>query len=473
MLYKHYDNMIIGHNYLSLIFGLELLRNKKHVLILDDESTSYGPLFERELTQNDVEFLNIWGEDHNVAALSDLAPLLQPKPVRFVINGEHLLLGRGPSENYTELCRKFPELFVPEKLGPTGLDFTDNQKAQQFDDTYRGLCRRLSQVCFHFQAFENFSVENFLSHYPKHLRQAFEQFKTGWQKGESLGLSAGHRWRSFLYATRGHYHKLLERSINERDLFQLFLSLLSPLYQLDHLKLREELLNSFQRRGGSFKRTTVREWLFDKSRPWSLELSSFEGIIHPRHISFFGGHPSHLPLKFKPKAELFMGVSLFMQIKKSSHEKQAIFEALPRHKCVLCHHESVGSDKSLWILEFSASGDIKATSFVRWGNGMKVSFHRQDLIESLERMLQELWPGFRVDKSVNSFELERVQEVWGTRGATEMTTSDLSSQVKIIDGTDPKRPTVLKDVSYYGPSQMGSHGLLSTLMNMRESSIFI
>ena len=69
MLQKHYPLAVIGKSYLSLLYGIELLRYFERVLLLDDDRLSFGDLYQNGLTQMDFAFLQTMGIDRGIEEL--------------------------------------------------------------------------------------------------------------------------------------------------------------------------------------------------------------------------------------------------------------------------------------------------------------------------------------------------------------------------------------------------------------------
>lgn len=486
MLERNYDETLLGRNYLSVLFSLELLKGGSKTLLIDDESTEYGSLFKEKLTLMDKEFLSIWGEDQNLKELTSIEEFLVSQQVCFVIDGQQLILGNRPLENFRELMRKFPEMFLPINDPHWNDDFDQlPNNSDEFNETYYSLCRRLAQISYYFQALDNYSIEDFLSLYPSVISKSYFRFRDYWRENShEMGLKNGVKWRTFLFATRGYYHYLLEHSVNERDLFYLFLSLLSPTYRLQQDEFCNGLEKAFVNHGGKIKRTKVREWLFDKKKPWALELATYEGIIHPQNVSFFGAYFHHAPLSFQSKGELFLGMSLTFsrdlapQIWKETFEHSNLDIYSRYNQMILCDSKKIGSEASLWVVEFVCDErekfiELRASSFVKKKNGMKSSFFKRELLYSFQTALQalcsvslNLWEDF--------VEISENDEVWGHRKNSHgVPTSSLPGHVRIYDHTRPGRLVGLKNMTYYGPALMGNYGLMSVLMSLREQSVFL
>ncbi len=474
MINKNFDHVIIGKNYLSLLYALELMKNGKSILLIDDGKTQLGEDFESSLSQVELNFIEIWLED---LGLKHLAQLLRNDPqfstvkqYRFIFGGRHLILGENPSRNFVEIVRKLNNCFnIKSEL----ID-DSSFNADDFDSSFVALCRRLSQVCYHFRGVENFSPDEFLSHYPRPLKEAFIGLVKSWHEIEHQNLVSSASLRSFYYGSRAFFHQLLENQISDGDLFYLFLSLLSSRYQINTTDLSNLLLNEFAKQGGSFKRTTVREWLFEKSRPWAMELSSYEGIVHPKTVCFFGGKLDHLPLRFDVNGEIFRGVYFKIQYTDLLIDGLECgrddFEHLQGPSCCISNWGELNEGQGLFRFNFINDG-IEVLTSVNLKKGSKIEFYRGAILEALIRHLRAIYPGIE-HKSKDDIELIETSDVWGRRNKIHPKVSVLSEDVKILDHTTPLASHALKDIHYFGPVQMGGQGLLSTLMCMRENALF-
>lgn len=476
MLNKYYDNTLIGRNFISLTYGLEALRSKNKVILIDDGQTTYGDFFRKNLLHVDLEFLQLWGADHGVRSLEDISSSVTISPTRFVIDGLYLALGGRPFENWRELIRKLPHFFGGTDQSYPVETFLDEGKKQSIDDSFYFLGRKLCQVYFQYQSPDSFSVDELLEHVDVEISKSFYRFKAAWKKLESSHSKESLFWRKFIYMTRGMNHRILDRYINEKDLFHLYLALLSPHYLLDEKKLTESLLATFIQRGGHFKKTTIRQWMFEKGRPWCLELASFEGLIHPQKITFFGSELSHLPVRFSTHRLRYNGVSIDMNIDRTKNPQLAARLAFFfKQRLAYLNSEKVGLETSLWhfsLEEKEQEMNLRVHTFIDAIYGTKISFVEQSLKSQLKGILTDL--NFLSDAGeMEHFEIsvDHAKDIWSSLGE-RMGGPQLSEAPTIYNHSVPSQIERLKNVSYHGPLSAASFGLLATMMDVKESALF-
>lgn len=81
MLSKDIDFALVGHNYITFLLSLGLIKRGKKVLILDDDRFNYGEFFTNSLTLLDVEFLKVWGESSDILPLKNIDQYLTSETI--------------------------------------------------------------------------------------------------------------------------------------------------------------------------------------------------------------------------------------------------------------------------------------------------------------------------------------------------------------------------------------------------------
>lgn len=464
MLQKHYPLAIIGKSYLSLLYGIELLRYFERVLLLDDDRLSFGDLYQTGVTQIDYAFLETWGNDRSIELLKS-GEFLHRSPYFLYCGGTQLYLGRSPWDNLQELTRKlhqlFPYTFLFQGQETADLegDSQENLKwsSQEINKDYRLFCERLGLNGLRFKSIDNFTYEYLMGHCPESIKILFKLF----QRQMSLFPEFG---RSFQYFGRILFHKKLASSYTDLELFHFFLCIIGPHYELDIHALSDYLSHVFSERGGHYKHAQVREWKFYKYNPWSIELSSFEGIIHPQKISFLGSHPTGLPLKIEYKGKTFLTVHFSMECNderiKGDHFNEGIWNFIG-------DIESLGTDLPFCKFRIQA-GHIKGHFLYREKKGSKLDFYKMALLDKLTSHLEQLYPG--ITTHLDKFNLKRGCEVYMDQSDCFHAPDTLKiNQVGLYDFSIPTVRKRLKNVYYYGPLKNGSLGVFGQLMEIKES----
>ncbi|MCR9204766.1 MAG: hypothetical protein NXH75_09325 [Halobacteriovoraceae bacterium] len=456
MLQKNYSLAVVGKGYLCFLYGIELLRNKHSVLLLDDNRLEYGDLFTYGLTDLDLEFLKAWGADRDINTLKNIHEYTTSKPYTYVLGNKRVLLGGDPWNNLRELYRKFPNLFPFGHLFHEGSE-KEGEKGNEesFLTDFRLLNHRLGSNGFRFKSLENNTVDYLLGQSPQSFKDLFLIFKNALRENKKEG------W-TFLYFVRSLFHKRLASSYSDPELFHFFLSLISPHYILDGESLSKDLTEVFIERGGHFKKTQVREWKFYRGLPWSMELASFEGIIHPHKISFLGSYPFGLPLKVKHGWKKFLSVHFRAKV-----EDSRISEL--KDQLVLCGDpKGLATDIPLWRLEVK-DDEIIGQYFYREKPGSKLKFYEDFMKERLLENLNIWCPD--ISKNVHGLKLKPGKEVYLDQSYTYQSSAlPKLKEVKLYDFSSPFLKNRLKNVNYFGPLKGLPLGLYGQLLEIKEIS---
>ena len=449
MLQKHYSTAIIGQSYLSLIYGLELLRQGHSVLLLDDDRLHYGDLFNHGLGSLDIEFLKTWGNDREIECLSNIEEFLHPRPYTLHWNKVRIQLGQSPYENILELFRKLPDIFPFQELFHQDL----KRLAAKINEEYLLLTQRLGANGFRFKSLENLNYDYFLGQCPETIKDLFKLFK--WVVDKSGPEELG-----FLYFSRIPIHKRLTLSCSSAELFHYFLMLIGPQYSLPKKSLLEKLVQNFMDNGGHFKKTQVREWKFYKSLPWSMELASFEGIIHPQKISFLGALPKGLPLKVDDKVAKFTCIHFEVDV------TDARLEEMEGEWHFWGDDNKLGTDLPFWSLQI-VEGKVYGQYLYREKPGSKLEFY-EELIKKFLTLELDAWLIGLGDK-INQIRLNTGREIYLDQNY-KFTSSPLPrlKEVRLFDYSDPVIHKKLKNVSYFGPLKGCPLGLFGQLLELKE-----
>lgn len=463
MIEKELDMALVGKNYLSFLLGLELLERKQVVLLLDDDRLSYGQLYSDSLPQLEVDFLRIWGEDKDILPLINIDTYLDKKPLTFVVGIERIVLGGRPSHNFCEIVRKLPEIL------PKGLEITwpfETEEGQkEFDEAFISFSKRVAQNAFRYKSVQSFNTNVFLTHCPPDIKTCFESFEEIFNAMNSAGYSEYLTELTFFFMARGKFQKKFSMDLSRFELFHLFLTLLSPLYELDQDHLLEDLEEVLISRGGMFKRTRIREWLFHKSKPWSLELASYDGIIHPKNISLLGADPTGLSIRLDNLGQSYGCLKIDYPYAEGASVPWKGSKFLRSKK------EMLGTSGPLWEAVFLEEG-LQVRYFVKKLNGSKIEFHKNHILDLLSVDLASLFPG--IGELLTEPSLKWGPEIWieGEKGNIK---GDIPfpKSVSVTNVKEPLKEERLSQVYYFGPYKEGPLGLLSSLMEIKDGQQFL
>jgi hypothetical protein len=449
MLNKNVDTIIVGQNYLSYLLAFQLITEKHDVLILNDERIAKDDNHFKMFSPMEKDFIQAWGEDLGATYLEHLNESLSTKPFIVAIEDKEVLLGRdNPYQNLVELARKFPEFFYEI------LEFVDSGgiNEQSFNESYYNMCERLGKTLCRFKTLQNFNFSTFSNHCPDYMTDIFEIF----YKKVSMNGGFEDPKALFIYGMRAIFHDVLTVSMPKIEAFHLFCSLLGPRYQLDTSIIVSKLKGLLEHRGGNFRDSQIREWKFHKGRPWCVELNSFEGIIHPRKLTFIGGRPKQIPLKLDTE-HLYGNYEL--TVKKNDLHKRS----LPFFKF---HAKYMGSQFPFWV-ETNMPGEQEETSFIK-------VFSKGHHGEKEDFIFGEI-----ADLLIKDKVIDRAEDISNIKLGDDVISGvvakslNLPEKMILRDGAFALKGEKLKDVFYIGPCKKGPLGLLSSLMETKDFRHFL
>ncbi len=450
MLNKNIDFALVGHNFFSYLMGIGLCAKKKNVLILDDDRFNHGSLFTDSLTIIDLEILKKWGEKYDIPQLKKIEEYIKFSPISFFVGKTEVLLGDNPSRNYRELSRKFPQFFSPDDLSDSfdqGIFQVATSLAESFytDQNLIKISKRLEnlQHLDVIKKFEDFFALFFL--------------KNKWDMQSQSELN------SFVTLGRGFFHNRLSIDGSLSELMHLFFSFLSPHFEFDHDRLVADLLVQYQSLGGEFKKINLADLKFQKGILSSFQFDSFEGIINPSHLMFIGGEPTGLPVLLKEKGTAFNSLEVKMQL-------SSIVPLNLRGKKILFSSPlKTGTSWPFWEASFYEKNIIFNLVMIK-RQGIKEEFIKNKVLVYLLADLAFLYPeiNFTIESSELKFTLDVLIED-NNLNAHLLDSPKVSFRpVKVFSKISPFSFFRLKNVSYLGPYSGNTHGIFSSLIQLRR-----
>ncbi len=457
MLTKNVDQVVIGKSTFSVLLGLQLLQSGSNVLFLDDDRMGYGDLYERFISETTMKSLQAWGEELSVDPLINIHKYRTPSQHYIHLNcarqSIRVKLSSSPTGNMLELARKlgYPEdkQYFPE--------------SDSFDEEVLASLSRLGKHLYRFQTLSQLDAKIFTGQIPKDLVDWAEPIIAPFLGRKQLNLNRP--WDAFFYVARAIYHQKFSLDFSTAEIWHLLIEAISPRYELDATKLVSDLVDVYQLRGGQFKATRVREWMFYKSAPWSLELSSYEGIIHPKKLILMGSHSSPIGLELEPGGNSYISVSMDFE----SEQNINVHSVGTRH--FVFSPENVGTDFGLWSMKHLVDGKMKVEVAIRKREGMKIEFVAKQLISMSQVILDEHFSLNKFKPVSNKLKQER--ELWidehfhkprKLRGELL-----LPAKIKLKQVLAPGSTETVKNVMYFGPGRRDRLGLISSLIDMKDS----
>ena len=453
ILKKNFDLAVVGKSYFHYIYALEALKEKKNILLLEDDRLNFGNLHHYGMCNLEVEYLKTIGVDLDIETLINLPQFLRKKSIYFILNNKRVLLGRSPLQNYEELARKLPQFFNLEDSILSAI----NDDA--FNSEFYEFIKKLGADSYRFKIIQNVDLDFLIKDAPKLLVHLYEKLK-------HVVLLNSKEVRSFLYHTRSFYHKVLTSSHPDYEVFHLLICLLSEHYILDEKHLMSELENTVVSRGGSFKSTQIKDWKFFNSKPWCIELSSFEGIVHPEKMAFIGLDPEKLKLRTNNIGPVYKSVKFHLSL----DEKK--LKSLEKSIVKVGNVNDMATFFTSWQFHISTQGHVHGFCLIKKLEGNKESFIEEDFRAGLKNALS-VW--YTIDEGDDDFvsEFFMGEELYPDSSfAYKKPFLPQYRNVKLVDYSSPNSTLDLKNVAYYGPLKRQGFGLYGQLLELKEGSYF-
>ena len=459
MLKKHIDIALVGKSYLSVLLSLDLLEQGKDVLLLDDERMGMDDPYVERFFSLEKEYLKNWGQEQKLEPLLNIDKYLTNSSSKFIFDNIHIRLGESPAHNYKELVRKMPEAFSSSDNDISICESTGGM--EEFNDIYFEYCNRLGKIAYSYKDINATNLKTLQQKCPSVLKNIYHSLESSFQNKHYEKF--WWKLKTLLYMSQGVFQKKLSLEPNSLERFHIFLCLLSPFYELDHKKFIDDLIEINLKRGGQFKKTSIREWLFHKGRPWSVGLASYEGIIHPQKMAFIGGIPRGNLVALKPTIEYYTSLNI-----------ELTFTSPPRSTClheriIFSGIDKLGSPFPLWegIIE-----ENKATfKFMIFAErGRKVDFVRNKVKAHLLKELEQLSPG--ISKIITDMDMTYGREIWMDK-TKSLSKKSGTPPIRLEDFSRPEKRIQLKGVYYFGPYKEILFGSLGILMEINNRQRFI
>lgn len=458
MLSKDIDYALVGHNFITFLLSIGLLKRGKKVLVLDDDRFNYGDFFTNSLTLLDIEYLKAWGEDAELAPLKNINDYLSPQAVYFYVGKKQIVLGDTPFRNYRELCRKFSNLFLDEKSG----SLTKDEEVEEFNKSYNDFCTKVTKSIF-YEKSSSKMAKLFFTSIPSDLVFHFQHFFSEFANKDSMTEMQRSEFNSLIFMTRGFFQNRLASSGSRSEIMHLFFSLISPYFKLDHERLIADLLTVHQKAGGEFKKLNLADLKFHKGLVKSFELESFEGVIKPRKMAFIGGYPVGLPIRLKTSSVSYNCLNVALQFKES------LPNLLKDKKLIFSSPMKIGTDRPFWEVSFGESEAVFNIIMAK-REGSKVEFIFDRVLKLLMDDLAYLFPEYQfiISNSAMKYTLDVFIEDKDYKAHKR---TDVSFGAKLVDVLEDSAPLIfshLKNVLYFGPYNEDSLGTFSSLVEIKK-----
>lgn len=302
---RNFDLIILGSNYFSYLYGLRALALGQSVCIVDDERFQYGYSYRGQLDYLQKSYLQDWGRDRLIPELIEIDRNLTSYnyTLEFSYDKDYrcILLGRSPAQNLNEILRKLWDFFDAKTLSllqSLNLRFAD----EQFSQIYFQKVAALSRNLYYFKNNHNLALEELEEALPQELASLVVHWDQALKNEDEQSQLWVQKLRSFVFLLAQHFQFKFNREMPQFELIILILRMLSPTFRLDLEKFESSLKHEFLVWNGSFKRSPIKKIEIVDEVIESLEIDSFEGIIHPRRVMILSESIDFsLPIGLRPE----------------------------------------------------------------------------------------------------------------------------------------------------------------------------
>lgn len=444
MLKSNYETIIIGKNYLSLIFSiLKLSKSKKSVLVIDEPDTRMGKEWYLNIGEIEKNIFKNIGITYNINTLKSFDSYLHPINTIIFLNEKMIELGTSPFANIREIARKLPECFPENSL--------ELLEAIGVDD--------FNQLCFDFfQTIANQVIQNEkkldLNTVNESLSHLFTDFLNFLNRSELISEQLYYVLQVLFQTFFSNY------KTNETSQF-LLLSILSPRYSIDDKSLMDDLIFEFRELGGDIVDCKIERYEIYKQELKYMMLSSVDGIIGFDECFFFSRIPSKAPFERKENEMEFDSIRLICPIE---HD---IIDFYKNKRILFSKVDKIGTDFPHLEIYIDENGVLNGTFSYANYIGTKPSFYYKKVAEDIFSNLAEILPGLNKDDWSHQISFTEGEDFWTENLGSR---SNISSHIKYKDYLyDREEKFQIERITYFGPNRTKSMGLLSFSKDMIES----
>ncbi len=461
---KEHNLSIVCHNYLGHILANELSMEGRNIKLIDTPQYNYGDLTSNIISYLDKEFFETWGKDREIKALRDMQPYLSSAPFEFCFDDYRICLGNTPSQNLLEMIRKIPDFLVGyDDLPKLIKELVQNP--ENFDRSYFEFCHLVAANIFRYKSFQNLLIEDFLIHCPDHLKKLYEVFQETWfKKIRSLDMKEDSK-KGLMYLFRSIYQNKISIQTSEFEVFHLFLTLLGPKYSVDNEKVKKDLAHK-----GGFEVKSNQLSGFDMSwgKVSSIDLDEKKEELETNQIFFLTSYPPEEIMELPRISDAYSNIKFKIENKED-------FGFLGRSRYIYSTSHYLGT-RMPFVEIYWDKTNIRGNAVLKKQDADKVEFHTSFIKTNLKKLLKNFYPQKELNITCTEFEAGHdfyyLQSDWQNMKREKLAHFPISRKFRLLS-EDKNRFIKVKNANYFGPLKDGPLGLLSLLMELKDSEKLI
>jgi hypothetical protein len=445
MLKAKYQDVMVGKNYLSLIYAFMRLKKAKTTtsLVVDEPNVKMGHGWCNNIGNIEKAIIENIGKTYKIDCLANLENYTRPINTIIFLNEKMIEFGPSPYANIREMARKLPDIF-------------DKQYLAEFNKIDPEV---FDEICFEFfdrmatLSVSNNKLSDFFQTDEKNLNKILNEF-IDYIEGQQLVKKQLHFVLQVLHQT------FFTNSINNIEAKYLLISILSPRYIIEEQDLLDDLIFAYQSLGGDITTANVSDWQVYNGESQFITLDSVDGVINFDHLFYFG-RVTHLTPFTRPGNDVQFN-SIVMECP-LEHDFMNFFK---NKRILISENDRLGTDFPHWEIEITGKGVLKSTySFANY-EGTKPSFYFKKVSEDVFRSLAQLLPGINLDDWSAQIDYKSGADFWVESLAHK--SGKTSDYIYQDDGlyVDNKK---VKNLFYCGPNRTRTLGLYSYTLDLIDS----
>jgi hypothetical protein len=447
MLNKNYSKGIVGLNYVSLTYGLIALEKGHSALIVDDQRLPFSNKWYLNIGYLERSILIRIGEKYNIDPLKNLDNYLGDKNTVLCLNKIIIELVDSPFSNIKEIARKIPECFSGVYLDKLKLISPDVFDADFFE--------YLDQVCENaFEKLENNNLKDlFDAHKGLEFSAVMESFIEFFEKNTDIT-------KHIHYILQVMYQTVFSSAHLKIESEYLLMSLLSPRFEVNESKLKEDLLFEYRKTGGDIKVTSVKDWGIEDNKLKYILLDSIDGLIKLDNCHFFSQINHHLPFDVQSAKTQFKSIKINCML---DHKFISLYES---KRIIFSNKSRMGSDFPYWEVSIDSTGLLTGLYSYADYTGTKPSFYYHHAVEDIYVSLKAMLPGLLKADWVSRVKLEQGQDNWLEFSAGDKHKLYPSKNDSFENVYDKDSGKVIDSLYQCGPNRSKSLGFYSYLLDV-------
>jgi len=389
MLDSKFDSVILGKNYLSLIFAiLKIKASDQSVLVLNDPDCSMGGLWHKNLGEIEKRVLYSIGKKYNVQSLKQIKNYLEPTNTLIKLDEILIEFGQNPFSNIRELSRKIPECFpitLIDTIESYGEETFNKACSQLLDDITENINLVGSKKDFHVSQ--------------PSLKIIFDQF-LAFLDSKSIVSEQLHYVLQVLFQS---YFSNLKDEDGSRYLLT---SVMSPRFNLDIDTLMKDLNFEFKSLGGMITNACISSIEVYKNQFQFVEFSTMDGIIKAHDLYFFTKLREDIDLKEQLEPVEYKSISMKAPL---SHDILGFYS---NKLIIFSLKDNLGTDFPHFEMEISSEGIMNVRYSFASELGTKPSFFYKKAANSVFNSLTFFFPGLDKEEFLSQVEFGIGDSFW-------------------------------------------------------------